>query len=321
MAKPRIFISSTFYDLRQVREDLERFIKELGYDPVRNETGSIPYGKEKSPEEYAYREVELSDIIVSIIGGRFGSESRQENGYSITQKELKRALDQGIQVYIFIEKNVLSEYSTYQLNKDNKSIKYMFVDDIRIFEFIEHLYKLPRNNPIAPFESSNDIVQYLKTQWSGIFQRFLQEQKRLSEIKTLDEMKSVSNTLQELVKFLTEERRNKDEAIKNILMSNHPAFRRFAELTNTTYRVFFTNINELNTWLKARGWKEIPEEEFDKDSYREWLNKVNNKYIALKEDIFDDRNILKFYDENNWSDEWIQVIETSSQSNEEDLPF
>lgn len=197
----------------------------------------------------------------------------------------------------------------------------MFVDDIRIFEFIEHLYKLPRNNPIAPFESSNDIVQYLKTQWSGLFQRFLQEQKRLSEIKTLDEMKSVSNTLQELVKFLTEERRNKDEAIKNILMSNHPAFRRFAELTNTTYRVFFTNKNELTTWLKARGWKEIPEEDFDKDSYREWLNKVNNKYIALKEDIFDDRNILKFYDENNWSDEWIQVIETSSSSNEEDLPF
>ena len=41
MAKPRIFISSTFYDLRQVREDLERTIRELGYEPVRNETGSI----------------------------------------------------------------------------------------------------------------------------------------------------------------------------------------------------------------------------------------------------------------------------------------
>ena len=56
MSKPRVFISSTFYDLRQVREDLERFIKELGYEPVRNEQGDIPYGKEESVEASAYRE-------------------------------------------------------------------------------------------------------------------------------------------------------------------------------------------------------------------------------------------------------------------------
>lgn len=117
MARPRIFISSTFYDLRYVREDLERFIKELGYEPVRHETGAITYGKEESPEEYAYREVDLSDVIVSIIGGRFGSTSQQDNDSSISQKELRRALERGIQVFIFIEKNVLSEYSTYQLNK------------------------------------------------------------------------------------------------------------------------------------------------------------------------------------------------------------
>ena len=100
MAKPRVFISSTFYDLRHVREDLERFVRELGYEPVRHETGSIPYGKQESPESYAYQEVELSDIIVTIIGGRFGTESRQEVGYSITQNELRRALDRNVQVFI-----------------------------------------------------------------------------------------------------------------------------------------------------------------------------------------------------------------------------
>ena len=31
MASPRVFISSTFYDLRHVREDLERSVRELGY--------------------------------------------------------------------------------------------------------------------------------------------------------------------------------------------------------------------------------------------------------------------------------------------------
>lgn len=44
MAKPRIFISSTFYDLKQIRTDLDNFIKGMGYDVVRNEQGNIPYG-------------------------------------------------------------------------------------------------------------------------------------------------------------------------------------------------------------------------------------------------------------------------------------
>lgn len=42
MAKPRVFISSTFYDLKQIRADLDNFIQSLGYDVVRNEEGAIP---------------------------------------------------------------------------------------------------------------------------------------------------------------------------------------------------------------------------------------------------------------------------------------
>jgi hypothetical protein len=52
MAKPRVFISSTFYDLRQVRTDIDTFIENLGYEAVKNEDGDIPYGKEDALEEY-----------------------------------------------------------------------------------------------------------------------------------------------------------------------------------------------------------------------------------------------------------------------------
>ncbi len=321
MAKPRVFISSTFYDLRQVREDLERFIRELGYDPIRHETGSIPYGKEEAPEEYAYREVELSDIIISIIGGRFGSESRQESGYSISQKELKRALELGIQVFIFIEKNVQFEFSTYGLNKEKKSIKYHSVDNTKVFEFIEQLHQLPRNNPITSFETSVDIITYLKSQWAGLFQRFLQDEKRLTEIKVLDEMKSVSKTLNDMVTFLTKERKNKDIAIQSILMANHPAFRRFKELTETKYRVYFTNKDELNSWLKARRWKEYFDE-LDEDSIMEWNNDDKSGFIKLSENIFDEKDILKIYTEDDWKDEWIVFVETQESSAiDDDLPF
>ena len=100
MAHPRIFISSTYYDLKSVRADLERYIKDRGFDPVLNERGQIPYGSDEKIEEYCYREIEHCDILVSIIGGRFGSSSSHE---------FKTAIGLGRPVYIFVEKFVLAQ--------------------------------------------------------------------------------------------------------------------------------------------------------------------------------------------------------------------
>jgi len=320
MARPRVFISSTFYDLRQVREDLERFIKELGYEPVRNETGAIPYEKSEKLETAAYREVELCDIIVSIVGGRYGNESRDDPGYSISQAELRRALDRGIQVFIFVERNVLSEYSTYQLNKSSKDIKYRFVDNVKVYDFVEQLHKLPRNNPIAGFETSTDIIDYLRGQWSGLFQRFLQEQKRLSEVRVFEEMNSTAKTLRELVTYLTEERANKDDAIRNILLSSHPVFRQFAELTDTPYRVFFTNKGELDAWLESRNWVPIDPEHFDDGSVAEWGDS-NGSYIKLKTDLFDDNGRVKVFTADEWNPNWLEKIGTGSVEDDDEVPF
>ena len=98
MARPRVFISSTFYNLKQVRSDLEAFIRGLGYEVVLNERGAIPYGHEEKLEEYCYREINSCDIVVAIIGGRFGAPSQQEP-YSISQIELKTSTDLGKPTY------------------------------------------------------------------------------------------------------------------------------------------------------------------------------------------------------------------------------
>lgn len=150
MAKPRIFISSTYFDLRNIRSDLERYIKERNYDPILNEKGHIAYSSVKRLEEYCYKEIENCDIVISIIGGRFGSTAHETDGYSISQKELKTAFDKGKQVYIFIEKAVLHEYRTYEKNKEDKEllkrIKFSAVDNIKIYEFLDEVFNLPVNN-------------------------------------------------------------------------------------------------------------------------------------------------------------------------------
>ena len=316
MARPRIFISSTFYDLRQVRDDLERSIRELGYEPVRHEAGSVPYSKGEGLEAAAYREVELCDVIVAVVGGRFGTESEEEPGHSISHVELRRALERGIQIFVFVDKNVLGEHSTYKLNKGNKTIKYSAVNDARVFEFLDELYALSRNNPIAPFEVASDITSYLKAQFAGLFQRFLQEQKRLTEMRVLEEMNSVAKTLKDVVGFLTEERKS-DEAVKNILVANHPAFRRLAKLTKAPYRVFFSTRDEMEKWLKARKWTAIDEDRWDEGSVAEWYH-YQLGYIKFATRLFDDNEKLLLFTEGDWDDSWIKFV---AIDDDDDIPF
>ena len=309
MAKPRVFVSSTFYDLRQVREDLDRFISGLGYEAVLHETGDIAYGKDRPPEGYVDREIKMCDILICVIGGRYGTESQEQPGSSITQKELSIAIDNQVQVLVFIEQAVHSEYNTYLINKETAGIKYQFVDDSRVYQFIESVYKLPKNNPITPFQTASDIIEFLRSQWAGLFQRFLQDQKRLEEFRALDEMRSMTRTLEQLVRFLTEERRDKDDAIQQILIANHPVFHRLREMTGTTYRVFFTHEEELNQ-LASSSKVGIPFPlNFDNGSYREWTNAETNRYIRLTEPIFDEEGRLKVYSEDTWNDEWLELKE------------
>ena len=323
MAKPRIFISSTYFDLKNVRADLERFIKTQGFDPVLNERGHIAYGNKEKLEEYCYKEIQLCDILVSIIGGRYGSQSKLEQ-HSISNTELKTAIELGKQVYIFIDKNVHGEFKTYERNKESKNISYASVDDSKIFSFIEEIQALPINNTIANFETSSDITDYLKSQWAGLFQRLLSEHSKQKEINALDEIKSTAKTLNQLVDYLVEERKNGDQAFKEILMANHPAFNELQSQLTIPYRIFFSNIKELNALLKARSFKAVPSDAWDSEHKREWLNSNTspNQLLKIHSTLFDDEEKLKIITPDQWSDDLISIVDYDEEGHQsDDEPF
>ena len=102
MAKPRVFISSTFYDLRQIRVELDKFIESLGYEPIRNEEGDIPYGKDEALQEYCYKEILNVDILVSIIGSRYGSAG------NVKEKEQEQKIVVALSGLLFIAAFVIA---------------------------------------------------------------------------------------------------------------------------------------------------------------------------------------------------------------------
>ncbi|GLU45527.1 DUF4062 domain-containing protein [Allomuricauda sp. NBRC 101325] len=317
MAKPRIFISSTFYDLKYIRTEIDQFVESLGYQPIRNEEGDIPYGKEEALEEYCYKEIQNIDILVSVIGGRFGTESKSKD-LSISNLELKIALQENKQVYIFIEKNVLAEFETFMLNK-NEKINYKHVDDERIYHFIEDIKSLPNNNNIKGFETNSDIIGYLKEQFAGLFQRFLQNQSRIKEVSLINKLDSTAKTLNQLVTFLSKENQESNEEINRILMINHPLVEEIKDYLQIEYLFYIQELLDLDSLLKARGFHAINAD----DDFWKWENTRRNKVqkISISREVFDEESKLKFFKKSDWKKNYVLFDEEEEAEDDDDLPF
>src|SRR6266849_10648083 len=109
MARPRVFVSSTYYDLKHLRSSLENFVESLGFDAILSEKGKIAYTPDIPLDESCYREVGNADVFVLIVGGRYGSEASAgkktlpktfyDRYNSITRGEYRSAVERDIPIY------------------------------------------------------------------------------------------------------------------------------------------------------------------------------------------------------------------------------
>ena len=163
MATPRVFVSSTCYDLKYIRENLKYFIRNIGYEPVLSEEGSVFYDPTKHTHESCLVEVPNCQLFVLVIGGRFGGEFNGEIT-SITNKEYREAINKKIPVFALVDANVYSDHYIYTKNRKNHKIDYSkitypSIDNhaIEIFNFIDEVRKQSINNALIPFRDFNDI--------------------------------------------------------------------------------------------------------------------------------------------------------------------
>jgi hypothetical protein len=206
MAKLRVFVSSTCYDLDILRSELRPFIIEMGYEPVMSEYADVLYDPRSHTHNSCLKEIPGCDMVVLIIGSRFGGRAipnalasidfdviesqsskvsllEMKENLSITQLEILKAVEQSIPVYAFVDEKVLHDHHVFERNKDKKEI----IDQIEfpsiqkrdtaryIFEFINFLGHRVTNNSVTGFSRLEDIRVHLASQWSLLFQRLLIE--------------------------------------------------------------------------------------------------------------------------------------------------
>lgn len=203
MPAPRVFISSTCYDLKYIRENLNYFIRSYGYEPILSEEGNVFFDPTLDTLDSCLVEVPASQLFVLIIGGRFGAQYR-DTEKSITNVEYNEAVKAEIPIFALVERVVLDEYAVYKANKENPSInatqiEYPSVDSTRIFDFVDEIRGQIVNNALVPFSDFEGIQSYLKQQWAGMLYRFLTSE---SEAKRVGHLFSTLVSETEKIEFL-----------------------------------------------------------------------------------------------------------------------
>ena len=157
MAKVNIFISSTCYDLSQIRDDLKHCIIEIGHNPILSEQKDFPINPNLSSTENCINAVNSeADIFVLIIGNKYGS--ILESGKSITNTEFLAAINKGIPVYTFALKQMVTLLPMWK-NNPNADFTYT-VDNNKVFEFLADVRE-KRGLWNFEFEKAQDIIDIL----------------------------------------------------------------------------------------------------------------------------------------------------------------
>lgn len=326
MAAPRIFVSSTYYDLRQTRNNIKGFIEGLGYEAVMHEHSGVAYTQNTNLEKDCYRELSGCEIVVSIIGNSFGSQS-SENELSITMNEIKTAIKNKKKVYIFIANNVYIENNTYMQNKENGNFKSAYTDNIKIHQFIEELKTFNHTNVIIPFDTTDQIIDTLKSQFAGLLQNLLTREASLTEAKTAYDLQETVEQLKILIETEREEKEEFSKKFESTIFVSNLLTRKIKNCINMKKSSFFVkDLEALDEFMEIIGFKSVDLDDVyeEKRKYQKIYDKKRHT-ITLQSGLFNEDGTLKDIRNISLIDELFkyEVVDVTDEYGviDDDLPF
>ncbi|EPT8343730.1 DUF4062 domain-containing protein [Vibrio vulnificus] len=291
MAVPKVFVSSTCYDLAEERAQLERFITSYGFQPILSEFSDVFYDPDEHTHEACVKEVAHCDLFVLIISGRFGGKYISGTGESITQAEYNEARKLNIPIFAFVKSDVLQAQLYYKENLKNESkefadkIYYPAINKqseaVSIFSFIQSVQHAKENNAIESYSSFGDVENHLRKQWAGLFHNFLQKRKQQFDVEhistVLDKLSDSSAKLESLVESLHSSNQGEEKTQELITQAK----------VKQSIDSFFQNLKEhledLLSWGKASSFSKsdiLKASQCDPKKFNDYIGYLNGMNLG-----------------------------------------
>lgn len=166
--KLRVFISSTCFDLLDLRTELRTFLEENGFSVALSEDAFSPFLVDPTADSIAscINNVESSDVLLCILDGRYGTPltTSQFTDLSATHAEIRKARDIGRPIFYFIREFAWLDYQQLKIDQNYKSKWVEKKNDDgkrRWFGFVDEVASLPKTHSLSnwcdTFRSSVDL--------------------------------------------------------------------------------------------------------------------------------------------------------------------
>jgi hypothetical protein len=305
LAIPKIFVSSTCYDLAEERAQLERFILSYGFQPILSEYSDVFYDPDEHTHDSCVQEVKHCDLFILIISGRFGGKYISGTGESITQAEYNEARKLNIPIFSFVKHDVLQAQLYFKENIKSESKEFankIFypaiqkqTDAVPIFSFIQSVQNAKDNNAIESYSSFSDIESHLRKQWAGLFYSLLQKRKQQVDVEhistILDKLSGSSAKLESLVESIHSGNQGEEKTQEIIIktatkQATESFFIRLIEIMEDLFK--YGELREYSITTLKNAAKSSPQKF---DSYIDYINS-----LKLGIDVVCEENEITFYD-------------------------
>lgn len=182
---PKVFISSTCHDFEEERTKIEEYIQNMGWVPVLSD-GKFGVLPALNSHDACLAQLQRCDIVIIMIGCRYGGRYVRDESISITHKEFRVARELKIPMYILVRDNVMTDndmlvknnqdYSAINLDKyaavtKDKSTSHVLEQIKSIHNFINEARRLEkdpdytnRSNWVFRFTSTDTLLSILREQ-------------------------------------------------------------------------------------------------------------------------------------------------------------
>jgi len=155
-SKPkRIFLSSTCYDLSDLRASLERELVSKGHSLLMSDRHNFPVDPSKHRHDVCVEQAGNADLMLLVLDQRRGAPYHRDNTISVTQAEYRSAKRSKVPIYAFVRRAVFDERLTW---KANPGLKPVHAKEVEVFEFISEIQEDPAGVWIHQFLHVGDII-------------------------------------------------------------------------------------------------------------------------------------------------------------------
>ncbi|HKO49973.1 MAG TPA: DUF4062 domain-containing protein [Polyangiaceae bacterium] len=159
-AGPRIFVSSTIYDFRDLRSALKFWLVELGYDVQMSEHADFGKSLDTNSHDACLRAIDDCDYFVLFIGARVGGMYDESQRLSITRAEYQHAYARfkagHLRIVPFVRKEV------WDIRSDRKALAdYLRSDAMAAEELSANAVEKIRTHPSKFATDANAIFSFI----------------------------------------------------------------------------------------------------------------------------------------------------------------